>query len=619
MHVVRGRGRRATSVGIGLLLLFQLLSWAAPGSQVQAQNDEAPDLRGYATGQPAHVTALEAGGTRVLNTEVAWSGAAVDADEGGLDTPIRNEVNRIVVPDETADDPAADVAGQFSYGRGSGLEIGAVTGPDDPNQAILSALAEQVAPPDHTEPTVEEIAVEGAAPAAYASALKGEALARINESGLVPEVCIVGDDLSRGLGQAADVQLLDAAGDDADAELESPVIALDDQNPNRSVSHSVSRTKLVPTGKANNYGLMAEVRQTIAPVTLLQTELPEEPVPGEEEPARAVTIEFLGQWVLRVVATGAPGGASWHYGPGEAKESTPILKIIEDVADPNDDETTIIEFQDLFGEDGLPTNIEIPGLVELAIAESPRAIAKPGEAPDPTKPPVLAANGTSASAAVDVLRVRLLSQPDPQAADIRVGHMEVSATVPVGGVDCPIPVEKEGDRDTIRIGEEPDSATFTITVHNPYDCDMTETVLTDNISQEEGDPNFKVTAASPTPESPTIPTGVLTEASIVWNLGTIEPGGEKSVDVTIQSANAGGILRDIASATAKLANCSGQDVSGLGLAGLDISGLSVPVDVAIETPLTGATATRTAAMGGGLAFAAAAAGLMLRRRYNHQT
>ena len=43
------------------------------------------------------------------------------------------------------------------------------------------------------------------------------------------------------------------------------------------------------------------------------------------------------------------------------------------------------------------------------------------------------ANGTSASAALDVVRVKVL---DGEALDLRFGHMEVAAQVPVGGIDC---------------------------------------------------------------------------------------------------------------------------------------------------------------------------------------
>jgi hypothetical protein len=591
MRVFGRRGRVAASTGGAILLFCSIFSFAPiAGAQ---EPGEPVDLRGFATGQPAHVSALESGGTRVADAEIGWSGAAVDADADGLKGAKLNEMNRIFQPDK---------GGKLSYARGSGLEVGLGTTPADPNQVILAALAEADAAP--SSDATEEIAVEGADPLAYASLVRGQAAANANESGLVPDVCVLGDDLSRGLGFAADAQLLDAGGDTASPELDGPVLALDDLDGpgvKRAVSQSLSRMKLVPGGAANNFGLMAEVRQTIAPVTLLRAD--------PTDVTRTFTIEVLGEWVLRVVANGKSGGATVFYGPGEVSPQTPILRIIDSDNVVND----ILDFQTVFGEEGF-TALNIPGVLDLTIGEDPRAIAAPGQDPDPASKPAIAANGTSASAAVDVVRIQLLSQPDPQAADIRVGHMEVSTEVPTGGVNCPIPVSKSADPDNIKIQEEPDTSTIEITVHNVYDCDLEDVVLTDHITQQTGEPDFKLTAAEPTPDSPDLPTGVLTSADVKWSLGTIEKGETKSVTLDLQSASSGGILRDIAEATASLADCEGEDASGLAIAGLDLSGLSVPVDVAVETPVTGAAAAQTVATGGGLTAAAAGLGFLLRRR-----
>lgn len=593
MRVLARRGRLAASLGAGLLLLSSALSWA-PAATAQDPG-EPVELRGFATGQPAHVSALESGGTRLGDVEVAWSGATVDADADGLKGTKLNEMNRIFQPDK---------GGKLSYARGSGLEIGLGTTPADPNQAILAGLAEADAAP--SSDATEEIAVEGADPLAYASLVRGQAVANANDSGLVPDVCVLGDDISRGIGFAADAQLLDAGADTAQPELDGPVVALDDADGpgvKRAVSQSLSRTKLVPSGTPNNFGLMSEVRQTIAPVTLLRAD----PV----NDTRLFTIELLGEWVLRVVANGKTGGATVHYGPGEVDPQTPILRIIDSEDEVND----VLDFQTLFGEEGF-TGLNIPGVLDLTIGENPRAIAAPGEDPDPASKPKLAGNGTSASAAVDAVRIQLLSQPDPQLADIRVGHMEVSTEVPVGGIDCPIPVDKSADPDSIRIDEEPDTTEIEITVHNVYDCDLEDVVLTDDITQLEGNPDFKLLSADPAAESPDMPTGVLEETEVIWELGTIKKGDTSTVTLELQSAASGGILRDIAEATGTMANCSGQDATGLAIAGLDLSGLSVPVDVNIETPLavTGPLVGQTVAMGGGLFAAASVLGLLLRRR-----
>lgn len=595
MRVARSRGRWAAA-GVATLLLLAPLFAFAP--KVSAQDPGDPvELRGFATGQPAHVQALEAGGTRLANTDVAWSGAAVDADADGLKGAKLNEMNRIFQPDR---------AGKLSYARGSGLEVGLGTTPADPNQAILAGFAEADAAPSSSD--TQEIAVP-ADPLAYASLVRGQAFANANESGLVPDVCVIGDDLSRGVAFAADAELLDLGGEDSSPQLDAPLLALDDQDPDRAVSNSVSREKLVPSGTPNNFGLMSEVRQTIAPVTLLQ---------GDDNdpttPLRTVTIEVLGEWVLRVVANGKPGGASVFYGPGEVSPQTPILRII----DSDNAVSDVLDFQTLFGDEGFDA-INIPGLITIAIGEDPRAIAAPGTDPDPASKPTIAANGTLASAAVDVVRIQLLSQPDPQAADIRIGHMEASAQVPVGGVDCPIPVTKSADPDNIKIKEEPDTSTIEITVHNVYDCDLEDVVLTDHISQKTGSPDFKLVSANPEAESPDMPTGALEEVDVVWHLGTIEAGEESTVELELQSVEHGGVLVDIAEAVGKFANCAGEDASGLAIAGLAASGVSAPVEINIETPVTGAAASRTAATGAGLTVGAVALGLVLRRRYSHRS
>jgi hypothetical protein len=598
MRVARSRGRWAAA-GVATLLLLAPLFAFAP--KVSAQDPGDPvELRGFATGQPAHVGALESGGTRVADAEVAWSGAAVDADADGLKGAKINEVNRIFQPDK---------AGKLSYARGSGLEVGLATTPADPNQVILAGFAEADAAPSSSD--TKEIAVEGVDPVAYASLVRGQAVANANDSGLVPDVCVIGDDLSRGIGYAADVEVLDLAGDTSQPNLDGPLLALDDQDPDRSVSQSTSHEKLVPTGTPNNFGLLSEVRQTIAPVTLFQ--LDENPA-DPSTALRTITIEVLGEWVLRVVANGKPGGATVFYGPGEVNPQTPILRII----DSDNAVSDILDFQTLFGPTGF-NDVNIPGLIELSIGEDPRAIAAPGTSPDPDSSPVKAANGTAVSAAVDVLRIKLLSQPDPEAADIRVGHMEASAQVPVGGVNCPIPVTKSADPDNIKIKEEPDTSTIEITVHNVYDCDLEDVVLTDHISQKTGSPDFKLVSADPEAESPAMPSGTLEKADVVWKLGTIESGKTASVELELQSVEHGGVLVDVAEAVGKFANCAGQDASGLAIAGLDLSGLSVPVEVNIETPVTGAAASRTAATGAGLAVGAVALGLVLRRRYARST
>ncbi len=594
MRFIKGRGRWLVAAGAAGLLLAQLLSWAPVATGANEKPGEPVDLRGFATGQPAHVDALNSGETRVVDAEVAWSAASVDADADGLAGVKQNEFTRTIHP---------DLGDKMSHARGSGLELGLATTPIDENQLQLSGKAEADAPPPSSD--LQEIGLEGLDPIAYASLLRGVAVANSEAGGLVPDVCVLGDDISRGIGFAADVELLDVGGDTDAPNLDAPVLALDDndvENDPESVSQSTSRTKLVPAG-GNQFGLMAEVRQTIAPVQLLQ-------VPIAEGEFATLEIKLLGEWVLRAVATGEPGGASIFYGPGDASPQTNVLEIIG-LGDP-----ILLTLQDLLGDEGL--NIPLAPLLDIQLGEDPRAIAAPGANPDQASSPSIAANGRSASAAVDVLRVRIL---DGAVADVRVGHMEVSVEVPDGGVTCPIPVTKTADPTDIFIAPtEPDTSHIEITVHNVFDCDLTNTVLTDRIRTVEGSPQFRLLNDDPETTSPDIPEGdeglLVTDGAedVVWNLGTIPKGTTKKVSIDLRTVDSGGVLEDIATAEGQFANCVGEDATGLAINGLDLSGFSIPVQVRIELPRTGADALRTMAMGGGLALAASSLGLFLRRR-----
>lgn len=600
MRTFRKMTRPVAPLAAGLVAGILLLNWVpAAGAQTYAVG--APiELRGFADGTIAHVGAVQAGETEVANIDVAQSSAVADADADGVGAQKVNEMNRLI---QAAQD------NKFSYGRGVGLEVGLGQTPGSEGQIQLSGVAEQTAPPDNDAPVTEEIAVEGD-PIAYASVARGQALANAQDSGLLPEVCVLGDDISRGLGYVSDVELVDTGGDDSSPNFDGALVALDDQNPQRSVSQSVSRTRLVPTGTPNNYGLQSETRQTFAPITLFQTDTPE---PGTSP--RLLTIELLGEWVLRATALGKAGGASVEYGTGDV-ESGGILQDLTSIVRILDETGAApvgINFEDILGEGGLT----IPGspLINISIAEGARKLVAPGEFPDPDSTPDVAANGTSASGAVDILRIRLLDPaPDSVLAEVRVGHMETSVAVPAGGVNCPIPVTKTADPRSISLGDTNNSSEIGITVHNVFDCDLTGVVLTDRIRQREGDPDFKLTDASPTPKSPSLPTGNLRTADVVWELGDIPKGEKRTVNLTLQSATTGGIIRDVAEAVGKLANCAGEDAAGIGIAGLTISGLSNPVDIAIPLAVTGPTGVTTPVAGAALSGAALGLAALLRRR-----
>jgi hypothetical protein len=140
-----------------------------PTASAQVPITEA-DFSGYATSTVTHAHLLQQGTTRLENTDVAFSGAAVDSL--GLGAAQLNEVGRIVQP--AAEGPNA---GRKTYARGSGLEVGlALNPPSAPSQLTLEGLAQAWAPPTSTQN--EEIGPVNLNNAVYASTLRGNATAR---------------------------------------------------------------------------------------------------------------------------------------------------------------------------------------------------------------------------------------------------------------------------------------------------------------------------------------------------------------------------------------------------------------------------------------------------------
>ncbi|HVL81173.1 MAG TPA: hypothetical protein VM840_06230 [Actinomycetota bacterium] len=507
------------------------------------------DFSGYATSTVAHLHLVEQGQLRLENTDAAFTGAAVDST--GLGAAQLNEVKRVVRP-------AAEGAnaGKKTYARGSGLEVGlALNPPSAPGQLNLQGLAQAWAPPTSTQNQV--IGPVNVNNLAYASTLRGNATARWTDD----STCVLGTDLSRGFAHVENLQLVGSGGNNEG--LTNPLIGTFAPQNGRAISNSVSRTALVPQRNAAgqpigpNFGLISQTRQTIAPVTLFA---------GTTNETR---IEFLGEWVLTVVATGIDGGAYVHYGPGAVNPETLVANIVRAGQD-----VVRVRLQQITGNTGLV--VPLPsGLGEIAIGEDPRAIG--GNA---ASQPEIAADGTSAAAAVDVVRIRL-TIPGVEVTDLRIGHMEVRAQVPAGGIACALPVTKVATPDSVSVG---DNFTTTITINNPYDCDLVGIVVNDEITTTGG-ARFRVVSTTPTADQ--VPGGDnLSSGTVRWSLpDPLGPGEQTQVAVTLQAQGSSGRIDDIARATGALANCRGEDASVAGTAisaaGAGLVGSSDPVRVPV--------------------------------------
>lgn len=526
-------------------MTLALAAAIVPGAVVvTAQPDPVPfsqaDFSAYATSTVAHADALRQGEVHLADVEVAFTGAT--ADSNGLGTAVNNEVQRQVQPADGS---------KNAWARGSAVEAGLQRAPGEDNQIILAGKATQAAPPSDAKANSTSIGPFEFDPALWASLLRGEATARWLE-----DTCILGADMSHGNAYAADVELLDGGGDDADdGSLDSPLLALDAPDPERAVSNSVSRTRLVPQTDEDGdkigdaLGVMAETRQTIAPVTIR--------LPGSLG-GSVITIEFLGEWVLRAVVTGIPGqGGAWvHYGPGEVDPQSHILRIINDGVTQQE-----ITFQQLL-QNPAGLVVPIPGVGEIAIGEDPRAIGGNADS-SPTEE----ADGTEASAAVDVVRIHIEAAG---LADVRVGHMEVEAVAPEGGISCPIPVTKVPNPGEVLVDED---FVTDITIRNVFDCELTNVTANDVISVEE-EARYEVNGVS---DGGTY-TGSDTAGQVNWALQDPIPAmGNKTLSVNFTATDGPGRILDIVTVQA---DCGLETADGEATVNVDVSG-SADTDVLV--------------------------------------
>lgn len=538
------------------LFVIALLTALVPmaGTTSSAQVSPLADFSGYSTGTAMHADALKSGTTLLEDTEVAFSGANVNSR--GLGDALSNEM-------EQAYQTAAE-AGDRAAGRGSGLEIGlATTVPNLTNaNQINPGSTVQAFAPESTGLLTEEFIPVDLDPIIQATTLRGQAQAIYSD-----KVCVLGQPISSGLGYAANANLVNSA---------TPATSLLATNTvDNAVSQSKSFTYLIPNGDGT-YGLVSETHQILAPVTL---------IPGVAGVGPLV-IEFAGEWVLRSTATGKDGGAKVEYGP--AGSPSPTTKVI--VVKLAGAEIASLTTQQLLEQDGLVVPISVPGIAsgEIAIGEDPRAIGG-----DAASQPEMMANGTLAAAAVDVVRVNLnLPAADMRVTDLRVGHMESRAMVPVGGIQCGIPVTKTGTPASVTAGQD-QVITYTITVPSDVEafkaiaCDVVNLKVTDVTTAEDG-VKFDIVSASKD--------GKISGNTVTWDkLGTYKPGDPAivlTIGLKVPAGSAAGKITDTATATGVLDNCKGNASANAdslsGLASMDAAALTGNADFSgVATTIAG--------------------------------
>ena len=174
-----------------------------------------------------------------------------------------------------------------------------------------------------------------------------------------------------------------------------------------------------------------------------------------------------------------------------------------------------------------------------------------------------AADGTSVSGEVDLAMVNA-----PGLADVRVGHMEASATVPQGGVLCQVDVSKEAQPDHVNPG---DKFNYIIHVHNPHACTLTGVKVVDSITATRG-VVFSILGEDPKADS-------VTRSSITWNdVGPLAPGATKDlvVHMAVSRGSGGGTFTEKASVTANCAIGNAQGSSTIAVPAAGSSTIQLP-------------------------------------------
>ncbi len=458
------------------------------------------NYNGYTTGSAVHAGALTSGSTTLAEVDQAFAGAAVNSQ--GFTSQIDSKVTPPLVIQ------AAD-ASKKSGGRGAGVELGLnVAAPVSTTQALISQRAVATAPPNSG--LIDNKTTLALDPVLNASLAEGKAQANWNTDPNGNNGCVMGQDISQGFGHLANAQVVGSGPPPAAPVVAAPGESLTD-------SHMVLVPQTDPNGTVigNSVGLMAQTNQVIAPVGLL---------------GGLVTVTVLGPWHLRAVATGIPGQAYVQYGPNGAVGSTPVVSVSTAGV------TTTVTLQQILG----PGGFNVGGIVTIGTP----AHALGDESATPAGP-VATADGTSVSAEVDILKVAVQGL-----ADVRLGHMEASATVPAGGIICQVDVSKEAQPPNVNPG---DSFNYIIHVHNPHACVLTGVKVVDNISATSG-VHFQVLGETP-------PADTTTSSSLTWNdIGPIPPGVTKDlvVNMKVSPSSGGGTFTEKATVTASCALLSAQ-------------------------------------------------------------
>jgi uncharacterized repeat protein (TIGR01451 family) len=429
-------------------------------------------------------------------------------------------------------------AGKTAFGHGTGAGVG-LLGSQTAPPAIALTTAEATSPAPST--ATSQLATIPLAPVATADITPSSATANTTADG----ACVLGKDISNGAAHIVNAQAVTSGA--------VSVVGLG------GTSDTTSRTRLITPTKANGStvttgksGLLGQTTQVLAPITLFKG------VPGAE-----TTITVLGPLQLSAAAGGVPGTSVVSYGVVGKGDADPVVTIT------NGGNTTSLTSQQVFTGAGVVIKLGVADITLGTPAHSLTGLEG--------TPVTQAANGTSAAAAVDFVRVTVpgslapngvavggplgtVLNPvlDPVAtalgavtgaiqtalaglgiADLRVGHLEARATVPVGGIDCSTdnPLS-ESRKDVSALNVQPGSTfTYDIRVPNRGNAPITNVKVVDTYPAE-----LAFVSSVPAPAS-------RSGHTLTFQLGTLQPNEFRIIQMVFKvpaNAKAGTIYHNSA-------------------------------------------------------------------------
>lgn len=452
--------------------------------------------------------------------------ANVHAGALSADAP---EVIDLGLSQTTADADSPDGLGDGVLTHASGTNLSAALGGEQLPQLVETI--EQSAPPDNAEPNSGSlIPLSEASPLLTGDVLPSTALARD------PAAISCPSDggrttVSEGTSAVTDLSVLDLAELSGDDTM-GPLVSASDMEGNGTLE-TTSGLYIGPNGEV--------ISETATPAVQLSI-------------AGQVDVEVLDP-VLTATATGTPGGASVDYsaevrladeviatGEENSVDVPPLRdalaqldsQALDQIFGPLDENALEPLTDQLTG--NLPLFEDGPVQASELINEGVVTVEQLVEFLDPTAhvrvnevTRDIADDGTSASGSTDGVVVDLtvtntLTGTETELVSVNLGAMSAEANVAAGGIDCgglpSLTVEKDGPQ-TVQPG---DTFEYTIDVTNTTGCDVTDAVVTDEITGPDG---FEVVSTDPEADS-------VSGGTVTWETGEMAQGETASYTVTIQ-------------------------------------------------------------------------------------